>query len=335
MSPFSRYLVLVLVVLPFCGVASGASYRVELSKDSPVGEASIRESAVAWHPGNQCYYLVADVIPLASPHHPNTYETSLHLWRSHDLDEWVYIGEAVPKGDVTDSYQAHGSASAAGMVYRDGRLLVPFSARKTAQFTERGIGLAWSGPDPEKVPWTIAAQPISDLPGEDDDPAVLTIPGEDRLHLYHRTTGAGGYRIVHTASTTPQDPGSWPTAVDVTTRPPGVRAQELTGAVYLGERVHLFIIEQGDGVDGIPIAHLVSERPEGPFEQASPSRRYLTSQPASLAYGGHFTPVVREGRLLAGFWTTWQTRTRYGLQGQPLPADWLETQEKITRNKNE
>jgi hypothetical protein len=286
---------------------------VALAPDSPVGEASIREHAVAWHPAKLKYYLVADVIRLNSPHHPNTYDTELHLWASEDLVSWTYIGLAVPKGTPDESYDGYGVASPAGMALVGERLYVPFSARRTAAFTERAIGLAWSGSDPEVVPWTKSAAPVSKCRGEDDDPAVLLIPGDDRLHLYHRTTGEGGYRIVHTASATPQDPGSWPKATDVTRRPAGVRAQELTGAVFLGGAVHLFVIEQGDGVKGVQIAHLSSPEPDEYFQAAQPRARYLQGQPRTTAFGGHFTPVMKDGKLAAASWTVRQGARRYGL----------------------
>ncbi|MCP4642065.1 MAG: hypothetical protein GY851_16600 [bacterium] len=301
---------------PAAGGAPTSS--VALPEGSPVGEASIREHALAWHPAKECYYLVADVIPVGHPHHPNTYDTELHLWRSDDLHAWDLVGVVVPKGAPNSSYCAYGVASPAGMAYFNGKLYVPFSGRRTDRFDRRPIGLAWSGSDPADIPWTRTEAPVSDLPGEDDDPAVLTVPGDDRLHLYHRTTGGSGYRIAHTASGTPEDPASWPVAHDVTERPDGVRAQELTGAVWYDELVHLFVIEQGAGVKGIQIAHLVSEKPAGPFRQADAKQRYLEGQPANLAYGGHHTPVVRDGSLVGEFWTVWQTTTRYGLGGAVL-----------------
>ncbi len=293
-------------------------YVVALSGDGEPPAASIREHAIAWHPVRECYYLAADVVPLDSPHHPNTYETAIHLWRSPDLKAWTYLGVAVPRGGE-GRFDAHGASSPAAMTYRDGRLYVAYSARKTARFTERGIGLAWSAENPEELPWATKASAISDLPGEDDDPGVLTIPGDDRMHCYHRTTGGdAGYRIVHTYSTTPQDPASWSAATDVTQRPDGIRAQELTGVAWIEDQVHLFIIEHGDVVAGAQIAHLVSDSPSGPFRPADPEHRRQRAVPPRLAYGGHFTPVVHEGHHIASFWTVFQAGPRYGLQGHPV-----------------
>lgn len=308
-----------LLSMPVVAFDPNIAYRVALAPDSPVGEASIREHSIAWHPGRQRYYLVGDVVPLRSPQHPNTYDTELHLWSSPDLAEWMYHGVAVPKGTPGVSYDGFGTASPAGMVDWGGRLYVAFSARRTEAFTQRSIGLAWSGDDPESLPWTKAASPISDLPGEDDDAAVVVVPEDPRLHLYHRRTGPGGYRIVHTCSATPEDPGSWPAADAVTPRPEAVRAQELTGAVFVDGHVHLFVIEHlHEG--GQRIAHLVSRRPDGPFNAAVAGRRYLESQASGLAYSGHITPVVRDDRFVAFFWTVWQSGKRYGLLGHPAAS---------------
>ena len=313
------WLVLACLAVSVVTFDARTAYRVELTADSPVGEASIREHAIAWHPAKRKWYLVADVIPLAHPRHPNTYDTELHLWSSPDLSSWTYHGLAVPKGTPGNTYDGYGVASPAGMAFANGKLYVPFSARKTAKFTKRGIGLAWSGADPEKLPWTKTPRAISDPPGEDDDAAVLTVPGDNRLHLYHRRTGPGSYRIAHTASASPEDPASWPAAHDATQRPEGVRAQELTGAVYVDGAVHLFIIEHFVA-SPMRIAHLRSARPDALFGPADPAQRYVRRQAQRLAYSGHITPVVRDGRFVAFFWTVHQAGKRYGLLGHPAAA---------------
>lgn len=291
-------------------------FSVQLTADSIIGEASIREHAIAWHPIKGKYYLAADVIPLASPRHPNTYDTEIHLWSSSDLRQWDYHGVAVRKGTPGRSPDGYGVASPAGMAFLQGKLYVPFSSRRTERFDQRSIGLAWSGTDPEQVPWIKSSRPVSDLEGEDDDPAVLTVPGDRRLHLYHRRTGPGGYRVVHTACKTPERPDAWPVARPATPRPAAVRAQELTGAFVAGGKVHLLVIEHLTK-GGIKIAHLTSDKPEGPFGPADPKQRYLPpeSQPKKLAYGGHITPVVRDGQPVAFFWTVPQQGQRYGLGG--------------------
>lgn len=288
-------------------------FEISLPAGTPPGEASVREHTIAWHPVKRKFYLVADVIPLASPHHPNTYNTELYLWSSPDLTRWTFHGVAVPRGQVEGAYDRYGVASPAGMAFFRGQLYVPFSARRTPQFTRRSIGLARSGDDPERLPWIKTPTPISDLDGEDDDPAVLVLDRDDRLHLYHRTT-AGGYRIVHTAASTPDQPGTWPTARPVIERAADVRAQELTGAVFVDGQVHLFVIEhllRG----GMKIGHFVSPLADGIFSYADPARRFVERQPAALAYGGHLTPIVRDGHLIGLSWTVAQAGKRYGLDG--------------------
>lgn len=294
-------------------------FRLEMSGDSPHGDSSLREHAVVWHPLKKKYYLIADVIPLKSRHHPNTYETELHLWSSTDLESWAWHGVVVEKGNRPDAYDQHGVASPAGIAFLNGKIYVPFSARKTTKFTQRGIGLAVSGTDPEKIPWTKSDRAVSDPEGEDDDPAVLVLPNSGDLHLFHRNAGPDGYRIVHTVSSSPLEEASWSSHQQVALAPEGVRAQELTGVYFQEDYIHLFIIEhliKG----GTKIAFLKSREPEGPYSPVQSGERYLkpTSQPASLAYSGHITPVVREQKLTAFFWTVPQAGKRYGLQGHPL-----------------
>lgn len=324
------YLVIGIVSLLLCATQSALAgepwtfdatrnFKVELTSDLPTGEASIREHAIVWHPVKQKFYLIADVVPLKSRFHPNTYETEIHLWSSIDLTKWHYVGVAIEKGMPENSYDGYGVASPAGAAFLNGKIYVPFSARRTKKFTQRGIGLAWSGSNPEQIPWTKSNKPISDLEGEDDDPALMKIPGEKRLHLYHRRTGPGGYRIVHTTSETPENPETWPAAKPATSRPDEIRAQELTGAFFANDKCHLLIIEHFKA-GGIKIAHLVSKKTEGPFLPLEGANRYLSpeSQPKKLAYSGHITPVVRGNQLAALFWTVPQKNKRYGLLGHPV-----------------
>lgn len=296
----------------------GTTFLVALTEDSPVGAASIREHAIIWHPDREKYYLIADVVPLASRHHPNTYDTELHLWSSTDLRQWTYHGVAVTKGDPGETYDGYGVASPAGLVFFRGRLYAAFSARRTDRFEQRGIGLAWSGKNPERLPWTKSERPVSDVDGEDDDAAVVVAPGDDRLHLYHRRTGPGGYRIAYAFSATPQDPASWAPAVDVTRRPADVRAQELTAALFHDGKFHLLIIEHLHQ-QGVKIAHLASVRPDGVFQPAESRQRYLPSrvEPRQSVYSGHISPVLRGEGIVGWFWTCRQQGARYGLQGHP------------------
>lgn len=107
----------------------------------------------------------------------------------------------------------------------------------------------------------------------------------------------------------------------ITPRPRAVRAQELTGVFASTGKVHMLVIEHLVA-GGMRIAHLVADTPDGPFNPADPNRRYLPpdAQPRRLAYGGHITPVVKDGTSVAFFWTVPQQGRRYGLQGHPVRA---------------
>lgn len=292
--------------------------QVQLTKDSPIGEASIREHTIVWHPLNKKYYLLADVVPLKSKHHPNTYESEIHLFSSGDLSDWNYHGVAIAKGEVEGAHDRHGVASPVAATLVDGVIYCPYSARKTKTFTQRSVGLAYSSSDPEKIPWNKTSRPISDLPGEDDDVAIISEEDGARFHLYHRIAGPEGYQIVHSESKNPLKESSWSKGVPVSERPETVRAQELTGAMLLDGRYHLFIIEhlyKG----GVKIAHLVSHNPAGPFSAFQKNQRYLNpnDQPKRIVYSGHISPIVKDGKMDAWFWTAHQQGKRYGLLGHP------------------
>lgn len=180
------------------------SFKVELNKDSPIGAASIREHTIVWHAQKKKYYLLADVIPLNWKLHPNTYDTEIHLFSSPDLSEWKYHGVAIEKGKTEDAYDKFGVASPVAAAVVDGIIYCPYSARRTSEYTGRSVGLAYSFADPEKIPWNKTQRPISDLPGEDDDTAMVKDDKTDLFHLYHRTaifhSKGGDYHIVHSQS---------------------------------------------------------------------------------------------------------------------------------------
>ncbi|NOY00496.1 MAG: family 43 glycosylhydrolase [Verrucomicrobia bacterium] len=298
-------------------------FKVELDKDSPIGEASIREHAIVWHPQKKKYYLLADVIPLSWKLHPNTYDTEIHLFSSPDLSEWKYHGVAIEKGKAEDAHDKFGVASPVAAALVNGVIYCPYSARRTPEYTGRSVGLAYSSADPEKLPWNKTQRPISDLPGEDDDVAIVKDDKTALFHLYHRTalfhSAGNDYNIVHSQSATPLDEDSWTKAVPVIDRPGDVRAQELTGVALMDGRYHLFVMEhlyKG----GVKIAHLVSNKPAGPFRFYQKNQRWLSwkEQAKNVIYSGHITPVVKNGELVAFFWTVSQDGKRYGLLGHPV-----------------
>ncbi|QDU06935.1 family 43 glycosylhydrolase [Gimesia aquarii] len=294
-------------------------FQVQLKKGSAIGEASLREHTIVWYPPNKKYYLLADVIPLSSKHHPNTYESEIHLFSSKDLSIWKHHGVAITKGKREGDFDRHGVASPVMATLNNGIIYCPYSARKTETFTQRSVGLAYSSSDPENIPWNKTAQPISDLPGEDDDVAIIKEEKGANFHLYHRSTGPEGYQIVHSESTTPLIESSWPKATPVAKRPQTVRAQELTGVILIDRLYHLLVIEhlyKG----GVKIAHLASHNPAGPFHAFQKNQRYLkpSNQPKRAIYSGHITPVMKDGRISAFFWTAHQQGKRYGLIGHPV-----------------
>lgn len=274
--------------------------------------SSIREHSIVWHPDKNKYYMVADFVPTASIHHPNTYDTELHLLSSSDLITWVYHGVCVPKGGVGELGE-FGVASPSGIAYYNGKIYAAYSARNTAGFTNRSIGIAWSNSDPEVLPWTKGSTAISDTAGEDDDAALLVIPGSNTMHLYHRTTD-GGYRIVHCQTDTPENLSSWTVAQGVTVLPPTAAAQELTAAIYYAGRVHLFIMEQGGSQSGT--AHLSSSNPSSPDFQQETDNRFVPMI-GGLAYSGHISVVVKNGLLKAFSWTVFVSGSRYGVEIRP------------------
>ncbi|MCR9234306.1 MAG: hypothetical protein NXI29_25185 [bacterium] len=295
------------------------TYQIALDKESKVGEASLREHTIVWHPAKKKYYLLADVVPLTSQHHPNTYNTEIHLFSSPNLQNWTYHGVAIPKGTKAGRFDRFGVASPASATFHNGLIYCPYSARRTSHFTERSIGLACSHPDPEQLPWQKTTRPIADLTGEDDDAALISDASDNHLHLYFRTASSQGYHILHSQSSHPLKEDSWSKPVKISIKPEGVRAQELTGAALLNGEYHLFVIEhfyQG----GAQVAHLTSQNAEGPFHEFDKEQRYLLpeEQPPNIVYSGHITPVVREGAIKAFFWTVSQTGKRYGLLGHPV-----------------
>ena len=283
---------------------------------TPNYAASVREAAIVWHPVKAAYYLIADVVATTNPQHPVTYDSNIHLWKctSEDLATWTYIGVAIDKGGTVGLY---GVASCAGAVYSGGKIYAPFSSRDSADFAIRSIGLAYSGSDPDVVPWTIVSTPIVNTVGEDDDVAMVQMPGDPRLHLYFRTTNIGdasGYKIGYSFSATPEVAASWATPVAVVGLRSGVTAAELTGAFRYKGSVNLVVMEQPAMVR----AHWISANPAGPFELANAVAPTLTAQEElglSPLYGGHLTYAIRDEEIRGAFITVTLSGSRYGLKG--------------------
>lgn len=292
---------------------------VRLDTNNPVSiqlaGQSIREHAIVWHSDKAKYYMMADVLSVSHPSHPNTYDSEIHLLSSTDLVTWTYHGVCIQKG-TTGQIGQYGVATPAGAAFHNGKIYCPFSARNNAGFTGRSIGLAWSGPDPEIIPWTRAADAISDTtgPGEDDDPAVVSVDGT--LHVYFRSSGTAersGYFIAHAQSDTPEDASSWSAPVPCTVNPePGVTAQELTAAVYFGGQVHLFVMEHQGAATGT--AHLASADPAAADFAQYRTERFVPVTPGGMVYNGHFGIVMRGSEIKAFTWTVDVDGTQYAIE---------------------
>ena len=101
------------------------TFQVSLPEGSITGESSLREHSIVWHPEKKKYYLLADVIPLASDDHPNTYNTEIHLFSSPDLADWRYHGVAIRKGTAADDFDRYGVASPVAATLVDGVIYCP------------------------------------------------------------------------------------------------------------------------------------------------------------------------------------------------------------------
>ena len=91
----------------------------------PTDRFSVRQNSAIWLDGR--YYLYADVVPWDNPYHPDTYDTSIHLFTSADAENWESRGEVIGKGR-TGEWTANGIATPGACVY-DGRMYVAYSVR--------------------------------------------------------------------------------------------------------------------------------------------------------------------------------------------------------------
>ena len=87
----------------------------------PTDRFSIRQNSAIWFDGH--YYLYADVVPWDNPYHPDTYDTSIHLFKSADAENWEYIGEVIGKGKAGE-WTANGVGTPGACVFK-GKIYVP------------------------------------------------------------------------------------------------------------------------------------------------------------------------------------------------------------------
>jgi hypothetical protein len=320
---------------------SGSVYTVGLDASSALGEAaSIRESCSVWHEGNQKYYMVADVIPLSNPKHPNSFETSLYLFSSVDGLNWSLVSATpcVPKGSGSDGQGLadFGAGSPTGMSVRDGKIYVPFCSRDDydaplATYANRTISLAYSTTNPEVVPWTIVPA-IADDVDQPDDPGLAYLDGA--FYVYFRARTFDSYvpgvsisdqyddvwevRMVSAVDPTAPENWSAETVVDVINNGSGTTAGEITSVFAMGGRIHIWNMIR-PGINGLDrnMAWKTHDGGNGQLVPFDNSRTFHDTIPTGIAIylGGHAMPVIRDGSIRAMFYTSLISSPRYGLKG--------------------
>ena len=158
---------------------------------------SVRQNSAIWFDGS--YYLYADVVPWDNPFHPDTYDTSIHLFTSDDAVNWVYDGEIIGKNEGGD-WTAAGVATPGACVFGGG-IYVAYSVRGNPDGSgHRFIGISVA--DHPKGPFRELPQ-LRVIPDDVDysrervfllldDPQLVscnadgTGPGDERLYLYYR-----------------------------------------------------------------------------------------------------------------------------------------------------
>ncbi len=157
---------------------------------------SIRRTSAIWFDGY--YYIYADVIPWSNPYHPDSYDTSVHLFRSTDAKDWQYQGEVISKGKAGE-WTANGIGTAGACVF-DGQVYVAYSVRGNSDGSGHrllGISVAETPCGPFRELPELRVIPSMDYTQNDtmlllDDPCLVacnadgTGPGNERLYVYYR-----------------------------------------------------------------------------------------------------------------------------------------------------
>ena len=163
----------------------------------PTDGFSIRQNTALWFEG--CYYLYADVVPWDNPYHPDTYDTSIHLFKSPDAENWEYVGEVISKGEA-GAWTANGIAAPGACVFA-GKIYVAYSVRGNrdgsghrfigVSVAEAPVGPFREAPELSIVPADVDYSEVSPMLLLDDPLLVATNgegtgPGDERLYIYYR-----------------------------------------------------------------------------------------------------------------------------------------------------
>ena len=158
---------------------------------------SVRQNSTIWFDGT--YYLYADVVPWDNPFHPDTYDTSIHLFTSANAEHWEYEGEVIPKGKK-GTWTAAGVATPSACVHGN-QVYLSYSVRGHADGSgHRFIGISVAhnphGPFRELPQLRLIPDDVDYAQDRTflllDDPQLVssnatgTGPGENRLDLYYR-----------------------------------------------------------------------------------------------------------------------------------------------------
>ncbi len=284
----------------------------------PVRRFSVRQTNAVYFRGR--YYAYVDVVPWDNPYHPNSYDTTIHVYSSDDGLHWRYEREALSRG-ARGAWDAGGVATPGACVVGD-QVWLAYSGR---QFRYGGghryIGLAQSA-DP-LGPFKRRGEPLLTADGHLDDPQLVVDPRDAcRVQLYYRLADPReGYLILCVET---RDAGARWSAPRVILRCEGnVRARETLDAKWIDGRLVLALIEHFHR-GPMKVAFYVSTDGER-FEPCR--KKYLNDYlhlPLRFAYGPNFTFIPGPGGrvdkiALAGFldaeghYTQWV----YRLAGRP------------------
>jgi hypothetical protein len=319
---------------------TGSIATADLTSASLIGEAaSIRESCVCWHEGNQKYYMVADVVLLSNPKHPNSFESELYLFSSTNGLDWTLVSATpcVEKGSGTDGVgmSDFGAGSPTGCCVVDDVIYVAYSSRDDydaplATYANRTVSLAFSTSDPEALPWSKVG-PIADDCDQPDDCGIVYLDG--RYHVYFRARTFASYipgasisdqyadlwEVRHISSTDPTNPASWSeeTVVDTINSGGGTKAGEITSVFVLGGQIHIWNMIR-PGVSGYDrnLSWKTHDGSASPLIAFNPTRQYHDILPFAVYLGGHPTPVILDDQIKAISYTALTSSPRYGRKGQ-------------------